>query len=193
MRLPQIQIRQTYAQLGLKITKPVQEIRQPQAELNLRQEPAILDIKQAKGQLSIDTSEARENLDLRSSAQRTRNNADYGRQKVLEAIAQISMEGDRLAAIENKGANPIVDISFEESIIYQSREIIAEGSIIGDGIEIRYDLQPAQINVQVRGKKMDPVIHRPVHNYTPGKVEGYMRQWNRVEFDVVGLYVDQKM
>ncbi|WP_103108954.1 DUF6470 family protein [Brevibacillus reuszeri] len=193
MRLPQLRIHQTYAQHGLKITKPVQEIRQPQAELNLRQEPAILDIRQAKGQLQIDSSAARENLDLKSSAQRTRENAEYGKQKALEAIAQISMEGDRLAAIENKGANPIVDISFEESIIYQSQEIIAAGSIVGDGIEIRYDLHPAQIDVQVRGKRMDPVIHRPIHNYTPGKVEGYMKQWNRVDIDVVGLYVDQKM
>lgn len=193
MRLPQIQIKQTYAQLGLKTTKPIQEIRQPKAELNLRQEPAVMDIRQAKGQLQIDTSEARENLDLRSSAQRSRDNAEYGLRKAMEAIAQISMEGDRLAAIEKKGANPIVDISFEESILYQSHEIIAAGSIVGDGIEIRYDLQPAQINIQARGKKMDPVIHRPIHNYTPGKVEGYMKQWNRVDIDVVGLYVDQKM
>lgn len=193
MRLPQLRIQQTYAQLGLKITKPVQEIRQPQAELNLRQEPAIMDIRQARGQLQIDSSAARENLDLKSSAQRTRENAEYGKQKALEAIAQISMEGDRLAAIENRGANPIVDISFEESVIYQSHEIIAAGSIIGDGIEIRYDLQPAQIDIQARGMRMDPVIHRPIHNYTPGKVEGYMKQWNRVDIDVVGLYVDQKM
>jgi hypothetical protein len=191
MRLPQIRIQQTYAQLGLNIQKPVQEIRQPKAELNLRQEPAILDIRQARGELQIDTSEARANLDLKSSAQRSRENAEYGHRKALEAIAQISQEGDRLAQIEHKGANPIADIAFEETVLYQGKEIIAAGSIVGDGIEMRYDLKPAEINIQARGKRMDPVIHRPIHNYTPGKVTGYMRQWNSVQFDVVGLHVDQ--
>jgi hypothetical protein len=178
MRLPQIRIQQTYAQLGLNIQKPVQEIRQPKAELNLRQEPAILDIRQARGELQIDTSEARANLDLKSSAQRSRENAEYGHRKALEAIA-------------HKGANPIADIAFEETVLYQGKEIIAAGSIVGDGIEMRYDLKPAEINIQARGKRMDPVIHRPIHNYTPGKVTGYMRQWNSVQFDVVGLHVDQ--
>jgi hypothetical protein len=191
MQLPQIRMQQTYAQLGLNIKKPVQEIQQPQAELNLRQEPAVLDIQQAKGRLTIDTSEAQANIDLRGSLRRTRDNAEYGYQKAMEAIAQIAQEGDRLAAIE-RGGNPIADIAFEESIIYDNTEIIAEGSIVGDGIEIRYDLQPAKIDVQVRGKRMDPVIHKPIHNYTPGKVEGYIRQWNSLQIDFVGLHVDKQ-
>lgn len=193
MQLPQIRMQQTYAQLGLRINKPVQEIQQPQAELNLRQEPAILEIRQPKGELTIDTSEARDNLDLRSSARRSEDNERYGYEKAMEAIAQISEEGDRLAAIENKGANPIADIAFEKSIIYDNTEIIAAGSIVGDGIEIRYEAHKPEINVQVRGKKMDPVIHKPIHNYTPGKVEGYIRQWNRLSIDFVGLHVDRSL
>jgi|GEM_PF-218385 len=193
MQLPQIRMQQTYAKLGLKIEKPVQEIRQPQAELNLRQEPAILEIRQPKGELTIDTSEAKRNIDLKSSMERTRDNYDYGYQKVMEAIAQISQEGDRLAAIERRGANPIADISFEESVIYRNTEIIAAGSIVGDGVEIRYQAKPPEINVQVRGKKMDPVIHRPVHNYTPGKVQGYIMQYNSLKIDFVGLNVDRSL
>jgi hypothetical protein len=190
VQVPQIRMQQTYAQLGLNIKKPVQEIQQPRAELNLRQEPAILEIRQAKGTLSIDTSEAQANIDLRGPLRRTRDNAEYGYRKAMEAIAQIAQEGDRLAAIE-RGGNPIAEIAFEESVIYHNTEIIAEGSIVGDGIEIRYDLRPAEIDVQVRGKRMDPVIHKPIHNYTPGKVEGYIRQWNSVTIDFVGLHVDQ--
>lgn len=191
MQLPQIRMKQTYAQLGLNIHKPVQEIRQPQAELNLRQEPAVMEIRQPRGELFIDTSEAQANIDLRGPLRRTRDNAEYGYRKAMEAIAQISQEGDRLAAIENKEANPIVDIAFEESIIYQNTEIIAAGSIIGDGIEIRYQARPPEIKVETRGKRMDPVLHPPIHNYRPGKVEGYIRQWHSLQIDVVGLYVDQ--
>ncbi|MGC5324885.1 DUF6470 family protein [Brevibacillus sp. SYSU BS000544] len=193
MQLPQIRMQQTPALLGLRINKPVQEIQQPRAELNLKQEPAIMDIKQPKGELTIDSSEAQENIDLRGPLRRSRDNAEYGYKMVMEAIEFKSQSGDRLAAIENKGSNPIADIAFEESAIYQSNEIIAAGSIVGDGIEIRFEARKPEINVQVRGKSMDPVIHKPIHNYTPGKVEGYIRQWNRLSIDYVGLHVDQSL
>ncbi len=193
MKIPQIRLHQTSAKLGLNIQKPVQEIEQPQAELNLRQEPAILDIRQPKGELTIDTSEARRNIDLKGPLERTRDNYEYGYKKVMEAIAQISQEGDRLAAIQHKGPNPIADIAFEESVIYHNTEIIAEGSIVGDGVEIRYEAKPPEINVEVRGKKMDPVIHRPILQYTPGKVEGYMLQYNSLKIDFVGLHVDRSV
>jgi len=188
MRLPQLQIRQTYAQLGLTIHKPIQEIQQPKAELNLRQEPAILEIKQPSGVLTIDTSEAQANMDLRGPIRRTSDNAQYGYEKAMEAIAQISQEGDRLRAIEHKG-KPIPDIAFEESIMYQNNYTIDR--TIGDGIEIRYEARKPEINVQVRGVRLDPVIHRPIHHYTPGKVEGYIKQWNSISFDVIGLQIDR--
>ncbi len=192
MRLPQIRMHQTFAQLGLKIQKPIQEIQQPKAELNLHQEPAIVEIRQPKGILTIDTSEARANLDLRGTLRRSRDNAEYGYRKAMEAIAQISEEGDRLAAIENKDVNPIADIAFEESVLYHNTEIIAEGSLIGDGIQLHYEARPPIIRVKVGGAHMDSVIHRPIHKYTPGKVEGYIRQWNSLTIDFVGLFVDQK-
>lgn len=191
MRIPQLLIEQKYARLGLNIQKPVQEIRQPKAELNIHQEPAKLEIHQTQGKITIDSSEAQANIDLRGPLRRTRDNAEYGYRKWLEAIAQISMEGDRLAAIENKG-NPIADISFEESAIYQSDEIIAEGSLIGDGIEINYEAQKPVIDVKVGGVTINPEIKRPIHEYTPGKVTGYMLQMNSIKFDVAGLNVDQK-
>ncbi|EST55406.1 hypothetical protein T458_06370 [Brevibacillus panacihumi W25] len=191
MRIPQIQMQQTYAQLGLNINKPVQEIQQPRAELNLRQEPAIIEIRQAKGSLTIDSSEARENIDMRGPLRRTRDNADYGYRMAMEAIASISEEGDQLRSIENK-QDAIVAISERESMPRES-EIIAAGSIVGDGIEIRYNFQPLDIQVQERGKTMDPEIKRPIHNYKPGKVEGYMLRWGSLQIDVIGLHMDQRI
>lgn len=191
MRLPQIRMEQQFIKLGLDIQKPVQEIKQPKAELNMTQEAAILEIHSPQGKLSIDTSEAQANLDLRSPRRRIQDNADYGYQKCLEAIAQISMEGDRLAAIENKG-NPIADLAFEDSGIYQGKEIIAAGSLVGDGIEIRYEAQKPVINVTVRGVHMDPEIKKPILNYTPGKVRGKIETWNSLTIDFVGLYMDKK-
>ena len=184
MQIPQIRMQQTFVKLGLNIQKPVQEIRQPQGELNMRQEAAILEINQGPGQLVIDSSEARRNIDLKGPLERTRDNADYAARKTMEAIEFKVQSGDRLAAIENKG-NPIADISFEESIIYQGGEIIAAGSLVGDGIEITYQPRKTEINWEVRGVKTDPKINKPVHEYTPGKVEKYIERWNSLTIDFV--------
>ncbi|WP_139491160.1 DUF6470 family protein [Brevibacillus dissolubilis] len=191
MQIPQLRMQSVFAQLGLQINKPVQEIEQPQAELNLTQEAAILEIRQPKGELTIDTTEGQNNLDLRGILLRTRDNAEYGYQKAMEAIAQISSEGDRLSKIENKG-KPIADIAFEESGIYEQTEIMAHHNG-GDGIELHYEAKQPEITVEPRGKKMDPVIHKPVHNYTPGKVEAYVNRWNSLTIEVVGLHVDKSL
>jgi len=192
LRLPQIRMEQTYARLGLDIQKPVQELRQPRAELNMKQMPAKLEIQQPKGELTIDTSEAQANIDLRGPLRRTRDNADYGRRMWLEAIAKISSNGDRLAAIHKKG-NPIADIAQEGSLIYEGKEILAAGSIVGDGVEIRYEAKKPIINVEVRGVTMDPQIQKAVHEYTPGKVNPYVDRWNSLKIDFVGLHVDQQL
>jgi len=190
MRVPQIRLEQTFAKLGLNIQKSVQEIRQPRAEMSIKQEPAQLQISQRQGVLTIDSSEAQSNIDLRGPLRRSRDNAEYGYQKWLEAIAFISQSGDRLAAIERKG-NPIAEISFEESTIYENTEIIAAGSLTGDGIEIRFEPKKPVIEVQVRGSKIEVKVNKPIHQYTPGKVSGQITQWNTLKIDFVGLYVDE--
>jgi len=190
MRVPQIRLEQTFAKLGLNIQKSVQEIRQPRAEMSINQEPAQLQISQRQGVLTIDSSEAQANIDLRGPLRRSRDNAEYGYQKWLEAIAFISQSGDRLAAIERKG-NPIAEISFEESTIYENTEIIAAGSLTGDGIEIRFEPKKPVIEVQVRGSKIEVKVNKPIHQYTPGKVSGQITQWNTLKIDFVGLYVDE--
>jgi hypothetical protein len=190
MDIPQIRLHQTQAQLGLDIQKPVQEIQQPQADLNMSQIAATVEIRSARGILTIDTSEAQANIDLRGPLRRTQDYADFGKQRWLEAIAQISVEGDRLAAIEHKGSNPIAEIAFEDSGIFENTEIIAD-STGGDGIEMNYQYQPIEFQVELGGVKADPEIHRPIHNYTRGKVEGYIRVKNSLVIDLVGTSVDK--
>lgn len=191
MRLPYISMTQTSAKIGLYIKKPVQEIRQPQAELNMRQEWAILEIRREPGKLSIDTSEAQANLDLRGPLRRMMDYAEYGQQKALEAIGRISMDGDLLASIEQRGADPIPEIAFAESGIYQNTEIIAAGSIIGDGIEIQYEPGKTTIDVQARGVRMNPEVKKPILDYRRGQIDGYILQKNSLKIEVIGLNVDQ--
>ncbi|WP_373277097.1 DUF6470 family protein, partial [Calditerricola satsumensis] len=51
MQLPRLEIRQTFARLGLEITRPVQEIEQPKPDLGLTQRPARLTIERVPGRL----------------------------------------------------------------------------------------------------------------------------------------------
>lgn len=190
MQIPQIRMHQTMAQLGLEIQKPVQEIQQPQADLNLQQVAAIVEIHSSPGILMVDTTEAQANRDLRGPLRRTRDFAEFGMERAYEAIAQISMEGERLAAIEVKGSDPIPEIAYEESGIYENTDIIADFTI-GDGIEINYQPQPVHINVRPGGVKMDPQIHPPILHYERGKVEGYVRVKNSLTIQVVGSAVDK--
>lgn len=187
--LPQLRMEQTYAQIGLQTERAVQEIKQPQAELNMRQEPAELHIEQPMGILKIDSSEARAQIDLKGILRRNREYASLGRQKALQAIAEISQKGDQLRHIEKKG-NTIARIAAQDSKIYNSTNII-QADWTTDGVSISYKAEPPQIEWKAHGVKLEPVIHKPEINYTPGKVNVYVRQQNSLTIDVVGGTLDQ--
>ena len=70
MNFPKLQIQSTPARLGLNIQKPVQRIEQPQATLDIQQPKAIQTMKKTDPRLSIDTTEARADLDLKSGPRR---------------------------------------------------------------------------------------------------------------------------
>ncbi|WP_134683495.1 DUF6470 family protein [Brevibacillus migulae] len=190
MQLPKIQMSQTYLQLGLNIRKPVQEIEQPMAELNLRQEPAIIEIRQPQGVLSIDSTRARQSLGIRTPMEFSDYNASFGRDKLMEFIANTVAEGERLGAIE-KGGNPIADMAFETFATATTPDI--PPPTYDEGVDISFQARPAEINVERRGMKMDPQIHQPILKYTPGKVEGYVKQWNSLQLSVIGLNVDRSL
>lgn len=70
MNIPKLQVNSTKAQIGLNIQKPVQEIEQPSANLDLQQPKAIQTMRTTKPQLSIDTEQARADIDLKSVRRR---------------------------------------------------------------------------------------------------------------------------
>ncbi|GAB7389195.1 hypothetical protein BSNK01_30330 [Bacillaceae bacterium] len=191
MRIPQIRIEQTFAQIGMETIRAKQEIRQPKAELNLRQVPAKLTIERTPGRLLIDQKQAWNDRNLKDPLTLTRDEAERARQLLLEGIARIAQEGDRLAAIE-KGGNPIAEIAWENAnpgpLDFNYGVIPRHGAV-----KIRY--LPAQLRFHwtLGGATLDPVIHKPVHHYTPGKVNIYLRQRNSLSIDVVGLHTDQRI
>ena len=70
MNIPKLQVQSTKALIGLTTQKPVQQIEQPGANLDLQQPKAIQTMKTTKPQLTIDTEQARADVDLKSVRRR---------------------------------------------------------------------------------------------------------------------------
>ncbi|MDV6376992.1 DUF6470 family protein [Sporosarcina sp. GW1-11] len=180
MNIPRLQIQTTPAKIGLQVTKPIQEIEQPRATLNLEQPAAILEMSTTRPQLSLDTTENRADIDMKSVFRRTAENAQYGMQKVQEGIGRRAQEGQQLMKIENGAI--IADI------VKQSTERpMAELQVkfVGDRTKIKTDITAGSLDINVTPQKpiIDAQINKPIHNYTPGKVNVVMEQYGSIDID----------
>lgn len=181
MKIPQLQIQTTRGFLGLDIAKPTQEIQQPKATLTQQQPAAILEISTTNPQLSLDTNEVRADIDLKSIFKRNEEYARLGKQGALEGIARRAQEGQQLMQIEN-GGNPIVEISKQTATPPPAPLGIR---FVGDRTKIQMSIQPGTTDIQWTPQKPinDVQINNPIHNYTPGKVTGTMKQWPSMQID----------
>lgn len=178
MPLPILRMEQTHFQLGLNTIKPVQDLQQPQAELDIRQIPTRLEMRTTKPQLLVDTTEARADLGLKSVARANAEYAAKGRQAALEAIAKIAQEGIALRSVENGGQGKQLKLiskqNFNKPMLPSQMTFLPRyGSLQIDWILGNLDIQ-----WQTGGADINVTVNKPIHNYTLGKVEGYVLQKN---------------
>ncbi|MBP1931497.1 DUF6470 family protein [Ammoniphilus resinae] len=189
MRFPQIRLTQTWAQIGLNQIKPSQEIEQPKAVMNLHQEPARLTIERTPGMMEIDQRQAWHDQNLKDPFTLNEENSAQARGQALEGIARRVQEGKRLAAIE-QGGNPVAQIAKENTtpgpIPYNFGVMPGYGSV-------SFNFIPAEISInwEQGGAFMEPQTHKPIHEYSPGKVEMYLKQKESLAIDFVGGNLDQ--
>lgn len=185
MQLPQIRLESQYAKIGLRTIPAVQEIQQPKADLSIEQPKADLTITTTPGKLTIDQTKAREDVDLKSIAKRIEEAADKGQQDWLEGLARRAAEGNSIMKIEN-GGNPIAHISKENS---KGPELQFNIGWIPSHFSVKTNYVPAVVDIQV--KVNEPIINaqtnKPIHNYTPGKVEVSLEQRQSLKIDIVNL------
>ncbi|CAM5561922.1 YviE OS=Lysinibacillus sphaericus OX=1421 GN=LS41612_19590 PE=4 SV=1 [Lysinibacillus sphaericus] len=101
MKLPQIQIRTTDAQIDLNIARPQQYIKQPRATQQIEQPAATLEIHTTRSVLKIDSSQARRDLGLIEPLESSANYAQKGKQEALKGMARRAREGRQM--MENAG------------------------------------------------------------------------------------------
>lgn len=184
MQVPQIRLQQTYAQIGLRITQPVQELQQAPSELSIKQTPATMNIIRTPGKLDINQDQARNQVNMKMPDVFSRDNAEAARQAGLEAIAEIVQEGNQLAAIETK-TDALAAIAENKSLPEQDDYNIAFIPSYGS---VQIDYTPTELHIEWEkgGVEIKATPRQVTHNYTVGKTEVYLQQKNQLQIDFIG-------
>ncbi|WP_121663633.1 DUF6470 family protein [Metabacillus litoralis] len=181
MRIPQIRLESTKAQIGLKTINAVNNIKQPKADLSIEQPKAELTIRTTPSKLTIDQTQARADVDLKSVVKRMEEFSQKGYQDLLAGIARRAQQGIELMKIEN-GGNPIATQAKQNS--QKPMKEFGLGFIPSHG-SVKISYEPARVDIEVAPNK--PKIHvnvnKPIMEYEPGKVEVSLKQKNELNID----------
>jgi hypothetical protein len=192
MQFQQIRLQQTYAQIGLRTTHPVQEIQQTPAEISIKQVQAQLNIERQPAQMIIDQEQAWNELGYKKISVLMADMVEFSKQEALTAVAEIAQEGDQLARIENK-TDVIVAQATEKGNPPPLDTVLAFIPSNGS-VKFQYTPTELKINWKKGGAEIEPTQYpKTIHNYTPGKTEVYLRKKQALEIDFVGLNVDNKL
>lgn len=181
MNFPKIQLQSTPARLDLKIQKPIQQIEQQPAELDLQQPAAILTMSTTKPKLLIDSTEARADVGLKSIGRVIEDLAAEAHQAVLEGTARRAEQGDELMRIEN-GDNPIQSQAKQAGSQPYSGLSIKSVPSYGS---VKISFEPGSLDIKVQPQKVinNTTVHKPIINYTPGKVIVEVLQYASLKID----------
>lgn len=176
--IPQIQIRQQYAQLGINADIGIQDIKQPRATFELTTERPKLNIHSENGVLYVDSSKAWDALGHGPSLETMSRIYSRAREVALQGIAKIVENGNRLGAI-HKGGNTIAEIAKEQGAEFFEFEFMGDASL--DNVDLHYE--PGKLDIQIEEGEVNLYTHPnpPEINYTRGKLDIYMIQYPKVE------------
>lgn len=182
MRIPQIQIQTTNAQIGLTIQEPQQQLEQQPADMQIKQPAAELTIETTEGQLQIDQTQVRADLGFYSLPDFSRNAAQKGKELILQGIARRAREGEQLGDIVH-GNNAIASIAASKNENMQQKQLGITFIPSCGAVKLNYTPSNVEINVQPNEPQIDVFIRKPVHDYTPGKVSVELLQKPSIEID----------
>lgn len=184
MKLDQIQIHTTDAKVDLHISDPVQHIEQPRAQQHIEQPAATLEIHSEAAKLFVNSSQAYRDLGLLTPKESVEQNAQKGKQKVMEGIARRASEGDQMMNISKNAGNAIQQIAASKAIPAPPQMAITWKPSVG-AVKIQYQAGSLDINIQRHKPKIDVKIGKVIHDYTPGDVTGTLVQRPSVKTTVI--------
>jgi hypothetical protein len=188
MRIPQLQITQTFGQISIRQDHGGVDIQQPRAKMDIYIDKPVVEIERAKGRLEIDQSKALAAYGMMSPIEMTSRIYSEVRNIALQAIAKKAQDGDRMAAI-HQSTDVIAQLAAEKSIEFSEMQYFGEASY--DNVDISYTPEQLSfhpingaVNIQVEPQK--PVIER-----VPAKVTIGMEHYPSIQISVAGQHIDQ--
>jgi len=174
------------AHIAISSRPALLELSSPRAKLSITTEAAKLDIQQPAGVLEIDGTANRASMGLKTPAQFMLDIAEKGKTTVLETIARIAQNGDRMARIQS-GENAVVGIA-ADAVVKGPLEITLAPLAPP---EIHYTMRKPEITI-TPGKPQIQAQASPVEaQYTPGTVDVRMAQYASIRFWTTGSRVDE--
>lgn len=176
--IPQIQIRQTPAKIGIETTPAKLEIRQPKPQMSQQTDPAQLSIEQYKPRLTIDQSKAFAAYTGGTMREMNDRLAAGYQQNFMQALAMRAEAGNQLAAIHKPG-NTIAEIFGADDKPLPLPEFRGPASMAN--VDVRFETSPPKIDFRAAKVNINVDIQPAEINYSVGGISMYLLQKNSLE------------
>lgn len=186
---PHVEIRQTFAKIGLQSNPSRFSMEQPQADLQVRQTFPRLQIVKTPFRFEMNSSQARLAYGQKGIVPFVFSMAAESQKQAMIAIGRIAQDGDRMMDIANKEdavAELVYQHQFDQSVIeYVDPPALHPVSVQYEPFKLEMTWRLG--NVDIYAKANPPKI-----SYDPRKLEVYILKKASISIDVVGQYVDEK-
>lgn len=181
MQVPKIEITQQSALTQVSSQHPRTEISSRLAQVEIQTTPVDLGMHTEHVRVHIDQSQAFQDANLYGPFVAARKEAAKGQQSAMQAIARISADGDRLAAIENPGS-PIPQFAS------RWRKGV-KGSAFGvmpsyGSVKVSFSQGKTTLNVRESQVSMNTRPHDFQVYFQPGGARTELVRKNSISFDV---------
>lgn len=179
MKLPMIDIQQVRGRIGIESVWGKLDVRTQPAKMTTKQRPAKITVDAPLPELEVDQSRAfaalhgGKILDIHSRI--------YSQipHIALQNIARIVERGNRMAAIHDRGDNPIPDFAWEQ-FFQRGTGIEIRGPASFDNVDLHFTIHPVEVDVEVGGVDIEVETFKPEYHFERGKVHIYMEQYPSV-------------
>lgn len=174
--------------LNMRSQKPVQKIEQPKPDVSIETEHPKITIQSTLPKVTIDQKKAFSESGLKGVLELALENAKSGMNIMIQKIGRIIDEGNQMANIQD-GVDVVAENADENAFGQFSTELNI-GTMPMSGPEINVIEGKNDIRVNEGKVDINVKINKPIHNYQAGKVEIYVKQFNRLNITVVGDQLD---
>lgn len=178
-----VRIHQQYAQIGMNTKSPAINLHTTLPQVVMETEPARLEMSSPRPKIHIDQRQCFADANMRTPEVLKDYLVSQARSATMDAIAQISAEGDALADFKN---TTIASLSASNSVHTHEYEVKAipqqPPNISFETYPVQVEYQPGTIDLQLQKGMVDSRLDW-------GNVNIYMKQKNYVQFEYAGKIV----